>query len=312
MNDFKQNDLVTVNENHQPVTTSVKIAEVFGKEHRNVIRAINNIIGDLRNLEDSGQLNFQPMSAYDSNQLKNEPVNFYLDGYTDAKGEKRKQYIVTRDGFTLLAMGFTGKKALEFKIQYIAAFNAMEQALKSQVPVPLDAKAIGGIVKNCCAVAVREELERAATDMVYADKFKQLAKAAMYDYAGEVMLNEEMLPKWRVMFQRWMKDVIFSEDYFGALKKLMIPWVKDAAAETLGKSIDAYIKAEMDERVKYFVEYVFKNYPKMSQKMKEYLITYGIVNYGKYSEYTRERDFRGICETIWRQEQKDPAVRYAA
>ena len=153
--------------------------------------------------------------------------------------------------------------------------------------MPLDAKAIGGIVKNCCAVAVREELERAATDMVYADKFKQLAKSAA-------------------------DDVIYSEKYFGALKKLMIPWVKDAAAETLGKSIDAYIKAEMDERVKYFVEYVFKNYPKMSQKMKEYLITYGIVNYGKYSEYTRERDFRGICETIWRQEQKDPAVRYAA
>lgn len=137
-------------------------------------------------------------------------------------------------------------------------------------------------------------------------------KAALHDYFGEVMLNEEMLPKWRVMFQRWMRDVIFSEDYFGALKKLMIPWVKDAAAETLGKSIDAYIKAEMDERVKYFVEYVFKNYPKLSQPMKEYLITYGIVNYGKYGEYTRERDFRGICETIWRQEQKDPAVRYAA
>lgn len=137
-------------------------------------------------------------------------------------------------------------------------------------------------------------------------------RSALYDYFGEVMLNEEMLPKWRVMFQRWMKDVIFSEDYFEALKKLIIPWVKDAAAETLGKSIDAYIKAEMDERVKYFVEYVFKNYPKLSQPMKEYLITYGIVNYGKYGEYTRERDFRGICETIWRQEQKDPAVRYAA
>lgn len=286
-------DLVTINENHQPVTTSVKIAEVFGKEHRNVIRAINNIIGDLRNLEDSGRLNFEQSS------------------YINLQGKEQKQYIVTRDGFTLLAMGFTGKKALEFKIQYIAAFNAMEQALKSQVPVPLDAKAIGGIVKNCCAVAVREELERAATDMVYADKFKQLAKAAMYDYAGEVMLNEEMLPKWRVMFQRWMKDVIFSEDYFEALKKLIIPWVKDAAAETLGKSIDAYIKAEMDERVKYFVEYVFKNYPKMSQGMKEYLITYGIVNYGKFSEYSREKDFKGICETIWRQEQKDPAVRYA-
>ncbi len=178
-------DLVTINENHQPVTTSVKIAEVFGKKHKNVIQAINNIIGDLRNLEDLGRLNFQPTSYY------------------DVQGREQKQYIVTRDGFTLLAMGFTGKKALEFKIQYIAAFNAMEQALRSQVPAPLDAKAVGGIVKNCCAVAVREELERAATDMVYADKFKQLAKSA----AG---------------------DVIYSEKYFGALKKLIIPWVKEA------------------------------------------------------------------------------------
>lgn len=55
-------DLVTINENHQAVTTSVKIAEVFSKEHRNVIRAINNIIGDLRNLEDGGQLNFEQTS----------------------------------------------------------------------------------------------------------------------------------------------------------------------------------------------------------------------------------------------------------
>lgn len=290
MNDIKQNDLVTVNENRQPVTTSVKIAEVFGREHKNVIRAINNIIGDLRNLEDSGRHNFAPSSACDSNRLNFElvnDVNFYLDSYIDVKGEKRKQYIITRDGFTLLAMGFTGKKALEFKIQYIAAFNAMEQALKSQVPVPLDAKAIGGIVKNCCAVAVREELERAATDMVYADKFKRLAKAAI-------------------------ADVIFSEDYYGSLKKLIKPWVKDAASASLGQSIDAYIKAEMDERVKYFVEYVFKNYPKMSQGMKEYLITYGIVNYGKFSEYSREKDFKGICDTVLRQESKDPTVRYAA
>lgn len=269
MNDIKQNDLVTINENRQPVTTSLKIAEVFGKKHKNVMQAINNIVGDLRNLEDGGRLNFQPTSYY------------------DVQGREQKQYIVTRDGFTLLAMGFTGKKALEFKIQYIAAFNAMEQALKSQVLVPLDAKAIGGIVKNCCAVAVREELERAATDMVYADKFKQLAKAAI-------------------------ADVIFSEDYYGSLKKLIKPWVKDAACASLGQSIDAYIKAEMDERVKYFVEYVFKNYPKMSQGMKEYLITYGIVNYGKFSEYSREKDFKGICDTVLRQESKDPTVRYAA
>lgn len=69
------------------------------------MQAINNIVGDLRNLEDGGRLNFQPTSYY------------------DVQGREQKQYIVTRDGFTLLAMGFTGKKALEFKIQYIAAWS---------------------------------------------------------------------------------------------------------------------------------------------------------------------------------------------
>ena len=135
-------DLVTINENHQAVTTSVKIAEVFGKEHKSVIRAINNIIGDLRNLEDGGQHNFAPSS------------------YINLQRKEQKQYIVTRDGFTLLAMGFTGKKALEFKIKYIAAFNAMEAKLKelANVPAPVDMKAIGGLVKKCCAVAVRDEL----------------------------------------------------------------------------------------------------------------------------------------------------------
>ncbi len=256
-------DLVNV-KNNQVTTNSLTVAEVFGKRHRDVLRAI-------KLLKCSPDFNAR---------------NFALVEYRDEKGEKRTCYDITRDGWTFLVMGFTGAKAAEWKEKYIAAFNAMEQALKSQVPVPLDAKAIGGIVKNCCAVAVREELERAATDMVYADKFKQLAKAAI-------------------------ADVIFSEDYYGSLKKLIKPWVKDAASASLGQSIDAYIKAEMDERVKYFVGFVFKNYPKMSQEMKEYLITYGIVNYGKYSEYTRERDFRGICETIWRQEQKDPEARFA-
>lgn len=177
-------DLVTINDNHQPVTTSAKIAEVFGKEHRNVIRAINNIIGDLRNLEDSERHNFVPTSACDSNRLNFElvnDVNFHLDSYIDVKGEKRKQYIVTRDGFTLLAMGFTGKKALEFKIQYIAAFNAMEEKLKnsSQLPAPVDMKAIGGAVKRCAAAAIREEAEKAFSDMVYTEKFKTLVREAI-------------------------------------------------------------------------------------------------------------------------------------
>ena len=105
----------------------------------------------------------------------------------------RKQYIITRDGFTLLAMGFTGSKALKFKLQYIQAFNAMEAKLKTIYPcgtgavcgevnvrvhtrslpsgkkeIVLSEKAkteIGGIVKSCMAAAFREELNNFLTGM---------------------------------------------------------------------------------------------------------------------------------------------------
>ena len=60
-------------------------------------------------------------------------LNFWEIKYKDAKGEYRPEYIMTKDGFTLLSMGFTGKKAMEFKIAYIERFNAMESFIKSLI-----------------------------------------------------------------------------------------------------------------------------------------------------------------------------------
>lgn len=140
------NELVTFNsELKEATTTSLKIAEVFDKRHDRVLRAVNKILGDLREAEDF-------------NHPKNEVVKFLIDSYVDEKGENRKQYILNKEAFYLLVMGFTGKKALQFKIEFINAFNAMERALKEKLPAPIDGKAIGGIVKRCAAVAVREEL----------------------------------------------------------------------------------------------------------------------------------------------------------
>ena len=59
--------------------------------------------------------------------------NFLLVEYTDAQGKPRPEYLLTRDGFTLLAMGFTGAKALTFKVAYINAFNHMEQLLRGGI-----------------------------------------------------------------------------------------------------------------------------------------------------------------------------------
>lgn len=103
-------DIYGVTEKHNiPVVSSRKVAEVFNKQHNNVLRDIENIIGGLLKIEQSDwQKNFI-QSSYKNLQNKNQP-----------------EYLLTRDGFTLLAMGFTGKKAMQFKVAYINRFNQME------------------------------------------------------------------------------------------------------------------------------------------------------------------------------------------
>lgn len=102
-------NLVTIQE-AKVVTSSLQVSNTFEKRHDNVIRDIENLKKDV--------LNFEGMFVESS----------YLDSYK----RKHKMYIINRDGFTLLAMGFTGKKALQFKIDYINAFNKMEEHIKNQ------------------------------------------------------------------------------------------------------------------------------------------------------------------------------------
>ena len=96
--------------NEEVVTTSKQVAEVFDKEHKKVMR-------DIKNLIEKDGAKIGPMFAEDET--------------ADVYGRPQKQFIMNRDGFTLLAMGFTGAKAMEFKLQYIEAFNQMEAELKS-------------------------------------------------------------------------------------------------------------------------------------------------------------------------------------
>lgn len=112
------NQINVFREDEQFWTTSLDIAEKFGKQHKNVLQFIRN----LELPEEFNRLNFQPVD------------------YVDNKGEPRPIYKVSRDGFSLLAMSFTGKEALEWKIKYIEAFNKMERALMSTFmpkPAPL-------------------------------------------------------------------------------------------------------------------------------------------------------------------------------
>ena len=92
------------------------VAEYFEKPHKTVLRNIDAILS-----EDSG---FSP----EFNQHNFVPIT-----YTDQRNRKQRCYAITRDGFTALAMGFTGKKAAHFKEMYIRRFNEMEEHIKSLV-----------------------------------------------------------------------------------------------------------------------------------------------------------------------------------
>lgn len=110
---------IVFNNNGRAITNSVLVAKTFGKEHRHVLDAIRSLI------KGSAEISATPL--------------FEETIYTNEQnGQDYPMFIMGRDGFTLLAMSFSGKKALEFKLAYIDAFNKMERSIteRQQFQVP--------------------------------------------------------------------------------------------------------------------------------------------------------------------------------
>ncbi|WP_270451067.1 Rha family transcriptional regulator [Lactobacillus crispatus] len=103
------NNLVIM-KSKQALTTSLKVAETFEKKHQHVLRDIDSLKKDVSNF---GHM-------FEETSIK------------DSYGREQRAYFMNRDGFTLLAMGYTGKKALQFKLKYIEAFNKMEKTIREQ------------------------------------------------------------------------------------------------------------------------------------------------------------------------------------
>lgn len=95
---------------------SLFVADFFEKQHKHVLRDIAKIT--------------EPKSGLSEEFIKN---NFKADTYKDKTGRKLRCYQMTRDGFTMLVMGYTGAKAMKFKEMYIKRFNEMEQFIKCLV-----------------------------------------------------------------------------------------------------------------------------------------------------------------------------------
>lgn len=173
------------------IATSLDIAETFGKEHKRVLQ-------DIRELECSEDFRRH---------------NFVQSSYVNSQNKKQPMYYVTRDGFTLLAMGYTGEKAMKFKEGYIRQFNAMEKLLIGKIKE----REKGIAVRQAFTKAIQQSSENERmhghaystyTDVIYKSIFgknvKQLReefgitkKESMRDYFSEEELvkvqNAEML-----------------------------------------------------------------------------------------------------------------------
>lgn len=115
-----QSALVITNQQGQSVTTSLIVAQVFGKEHKNVLRDIHG----LECSENFNRLNFEPIK------------------YTDSRGREQDAYEMTKDGFSFLVMGYTGAKAAQFKETFIQEFNKREMLLQSEDDILLRSQEI--------------------------------------------------------------------------------------------------------------------------------------------------------------------------
>lgn len=160
-------EMKKINKKETVIVTSRDVAETFEKEHRNVLADIRSIQSEISTAEFSAL--------------------FYENEYRASNGKKNPMYYMNRDGFTLLVMGYTGEKAMKFKLAYIKQFNAMEELLK------------GKLIEREKGIAVRQSLTKAIqqsgenermhnhayslyTDLVYKSVFGKSAKQLRGEY----------------------------------------------------------------------------------------------------------------------------------
>lgn len=156
------NELVYL-KNDEAVCDSLLVAEKFKKRHDNVMQAIRGLLKN----EDTQQM-------------------FKLSHYTEEQnGQRYPMYLMNRDGFSLLVMGFTGEKALQWKLQYIKAFNTMESILREKsTEVWLETRQQGKLARKAETDVIQKLVEYAReqgsehADMLYMTYSKLANKMA--------------------------------------------------------------------------------------------------------------------------------------
>lgn len=173
------NNLVYL-KNDEPVCSSLQVAEKFGKRHDRVLRAIDNLLESLPKNGETSKM-------------------FILSNRKADDGQFHRMYLMNRDGFSLLVMGFTGKKVLDWKLQYIKAFNQMEKFIKEkQTQAWIETRRVGKLTRKAEADTIKNLVEYAKTQgsqhadklyMTYSKLANKMAGVTKRDEATVMQLN---------------------------------------------------------------------------------------------------------------------------
>lgn len=159
------------------VADSLEVADRFGKRHTHVLEAIDKLVLDI------------------SEQSAENSVDYFLhDSYTDSRNRTQRKYFLTRDGFSLLVMGFTGPAALHWKLLYIEAFNKMEKALKESSDLQLLVSQITKDVLRNVLPQITQAGQKTATEVTEEQAPRRSQR--IYTLYG----NEEALPNFLTVY----------------------------------------------------------------------------------------------------------------
>lgn len=172
-----------IDKRERTVVSSLDIAETFEKEHRNVLADIRSIQKDISSAEFSA--------------LFNETT------YKGLNGKKNPAYLITKDGFTLLVMGYTGEKVMKFKLAYIKQFNVMERTLQ------------GKLIEREKGIAVRQSLTKALQQSTENERMHGHAYSAYTNAIYKVLFGmnaKQLREKYGVDKKENLRDYFSEED----------------------------------------------------------------------------------------------------
>ncbi|EGO9833413.1 Rha family transcriptional regulator [Campylobacter coli] len=189
---------------------SLQIAEVFEKDHSNVLKAIDKLPND---------------------EFKSS--NFKYDSYFDKKSEQRRMINLTRDAFSLLVMGFTGEKAYKWKVEFIKAFNEMEKRLKNLEQEKMQ------------KLAFHQSLGYKSQLKQQKEKYENKIKALQYDLEHKKELSfkrklskEELLELRKILARDYGMICIKEWEMSLVAEKIGKDTVFEAVLKKLGKELD--------------------------------------------------------------------------